>query len=69
VATVLAASAFVPSSALALREPLPGPLPPASCVTWPSQCLIQARNGRFALSSHIVRAGHTLTGTVGGGCM
>jgi hypothetical protein len=68
-ATVLIACAFLPSSALALREPLPGPLPPSSCVTWPSQCLIQTRNGSFALSSHIVRAGHTLTGTVGGGCM
>jgi hypothetical protein len=69
VATVLAAWALLPASALALREPLPGPLPPSSCVTWPSQCLIQTRNGSFALSSHIVRAGHTLTGTVGGGCM
>ena len=69
VATVLAACALLPSNALALREPLPGPLPASSCVTWPSQCLIQTRNGSFALSSHIVRAGHTLTGTVGAGCM
>jgi hypothetical protein len=69
VATALAAGALLPSSALALREPLPGPLPPSSCATWPSQCLIQTRNGSFALSSHVVRAGHTLTGTVGTGCM
>jgi hypothetical protein len=44
-------------------------VPPSSCVTWPSQCLIQTRNGGFALSSHVVRAGHTLTGTVINRCL
>jgi len=71
--------AFRVASALLFRDPqgvrsvcaspLPGPLPPSSCVTWPAQCLIQTRNGSFALSSRIVRAGHTLTGMVGGGRM
>jgi hypothetical protein len=65
----LAACAIAPAGALALREPLPGPLPPSSCAYWPAQCLIQTRNGGFALSSHIVRAGHTLTGTVSNRCM
>jgi hypothetical protein len=59
----------MPASSLALREPLPGPVPPSSCATWPSQCLIQTRNGGFALSSHVVRAGHTLTGTVSNRCL
>jgi hypothetical protein len=68
-AAVVAASLIVPAGALALREPLPGPVPPPSCVTWPSQCLIQTRNGGFALSSNVVRAGHTLTGTVTNRCL
>ena len=67
-AAALAVCAMLPASALALREPLPGPLPPSSCVTWPAQCLIQTRNGGFALSTHIVRAGDTLTGTVSNRC-
>jgi hypothetical protein len=59
----------VPAGALALREPLPGPVPTSWCVTWPSQCLIQTCNGGFARTSHVVRAGHTLTGTVTNRCL
>jgi hypothetical protein len=68
-ATAIGICATAPASAPALSTPLPGPVPPSSCVTWPSQCLIQTRNGGFALSSHMVRAGHTLTGTVSNRCM
>jgi hypothetical protein len=68
-ATAIGLCATAPASAPALSTPLPGAVPPSTCVTWPSQCLIQTRNGGFALSSHMVRAGHTLTGTVSNRCM
>ncbi len=55
--------------AKAISTPLPGPPPPSSCVTWPSQCLIQTRNGGFALSSHMVVAGKDLTGRVSNRCL
>ncbi|HEY6398853.1 MAG TPA: hypothetical protein VIX82_15500 [Solirubrobacteraceae bacterium] len=68
-AVAMSLGAVAPTGASALSVPLPGPVPPSSCVTWPSQCLIQTRNGGFALSTHMVRAGHTLTGTVSNRCM
>jgi hypothetical protein len=68
-AATLSLGAIAPAGASALSMPLPGPVPPSSCVTWPSQCLIQTRNGGFALSTHMVRAGHTLTGTVSNRCL
>ena len=67
-AAALAAGVIAPGSASAIVEALPGPLPPSWCVTWPAQCLIQTRNGHFALSTHMVRAGKELTGTVTNRC-
>jgi hypothetical protein len=55
--------------ASAHTTPLPGDPPPGCGVVYPGQCLVQTRNGHFALSSHSVRAGGTLTGEVSNRCM
>jgi hypothetical protein len=68
-AAVGAALALAPSPAFALTEALPGPPPPSCGALFPGQCLIQTRNGGFSLSSHVVRAGGTITGIVTNRCL
>ncbi len=70
-AALLLACALLYSSprAFAAAQGFPGPVPPACGVFYPGDCLITTRLGALTISPHIVRAGHTVTGTVPTGCV